>query len=310
MVLEAQWEAKNFNVTLNLNNGNSAFPFLNAIWNEGGNSDKQCTVTYGASYSGLPTAAPTSPGYSFKNWKDVTSDPQHDFPDGNVSLNNQTVLIEQNSTFKAQWTPVDVTLKLNPNISEATPKTVQTATVKFGSFPTTLNSPGQPVIPTRENYMFGGYFDNKTGTNTGQVPSNAVQYYNNMGIGTKQISFTGSKNLYAKWQPESYLVTLHFNLNERTWLGISLYPSKIGWNNNTGKWRGDASNKTITVTYSNKYPKFDSSIGSLPPDTGGYAFNGWYRGTNNTNGVYLPSGRSASAGPASGDTIFDLNSTS
>ena len=39
LVMYAQWEAKDFNVTLNLNNGNDIYPYLNATWGSGENSD-------------------------------------------------------------------------------------------------------------------------------------------------------------------------------------------------------------------------------------------------------------------------------
>lgn len=93
-------------------------------------------------------------------------------------------------------------------------------------------------------------------------------------------------------------------MNSNTWPYINYYPESCGWNGGTG---GKKEDRFTYVTYTRKYPSFASVIGSNPPDHGGYAFNGWYRGNSDENGVYLPS---ESRPKKAGDNVFDLSTTS
>lgn len=121
-MLYALWTAKKFSVTLNLNNGNSTYPYLDAKWSDNTTADKVVeNQTYKQKYSLGISSAPTATGYTFKNWMNGSVTPPYNFPDNNHTLSNQDVLIEDDSTFYAQWTPKDVKLNLNPNITGASP---------------------------------------------------------------------------------------------------------------------------------------------------------------------------------------------
>ena len=54
--------------------------------------------------------------------------------------------------------------------------------------------------PSRTGYTFAGYYTEKDGKGT--------QFYNANGTGTKAWNIDGDKTLYAKWNPQTYIVTL------------------------------------------------------------------------------------------------------
>lgn len=73
----------------------------------------------------------------------------------------------------------------------------KSTTVYYGDTPPKISP------PTYEGYTFQGYWTQPNGT--------GVNYYNNIGNGTRPWTIIGGTTLYAYWQPNSYTVTYSAN---------------------------------------------------------------------------------------------------
>ena len=118
------------------------------------------------------------------------------------------------------------------------------------------------TAPTRPGYAFGGYYDGTNGTGTA--------YYTATGGSANPWNQTGARTLYAKWTPNAYAVTL----------------------DREGGTGGTAS---VTATYGAAMPDITA------PTRTGYAFGGYYGGTNGTGtAYYTAAGKSAHAWDVAG----------
>ena len=153
--LYARWTAKKFVVTLNPNGGECATATK--------------TVTYGQAYGTMPVPSPRT-GYTFAGWYTAKT--------GGKKVTATTVCYATgNYTLYARWTPKTYTVTLNPNggsCSTATKKVTYGQT--YGTLP----------VPTRDGYVFAGWFTTQT-TGGKQVFSSTVCYA------------TGNYTLYARW---------------------------------------------------------------------------------------------------------------
>lgn len=129
----AQWTAKTFTVSYNVNGGNALSPASK-------------TVTYAATYGTLPT--PSRTGYNFAGWYTAAS--------GGSQVSAATkVTITANQTLYAHWTPKTFTVSYNPNGGNAISPASKTVTyaATYGALPT----------PSRTGYTFTGWYTAASG---------------------------------------------------------------------------------------------------------------------------------------------------
>ena len=159
----AHWSAKTFKITLNANGGSC--------------SASSITVTYGGTYSGLPT--PTRSGYKFAGWFTAASG-------GSEVKASQSVPASPALTLYAHWTGNRYTVTLNPNGGVCG---YSTYSVTYGS------AYGSIPIPTRVGYDFTGWY-NSSGTKV-----NSTDIYN----------ILGNSGLTAHWTAHVYTITFNAN---------------------------------------------------------------------------------------------------
>ena len=146
------------------------------------NSGNIASYTYGVGAT-LPTDI-TKTGYTFGGWYD------------NSSCSGSSVLsIASNATddkeFWAKWDTINYTITYNANEGE------------FAVTPVSNYKYGDEIVlatPTREGYDFGGWYNNSNLVGTEFTKVEATE--------------TGNKEFWAKWDVQSYDVTL--NVNEGT----------------------------------------------------------------------------------------------
>ncbi|ADY14262.1 InlB B-repeat-containing protein [Sphaerochaeta globosa] len=173
-------------------------------------------VVYADTYGTLPTASRI--GYAFDGWYTGLNGT------GTEVDETTTVSTTTNHTLHAKWTPLryDITYALNSgtnNASNPSTYTIETTDIILAA-------------PTRTGYSFGGWFADSTFAGSA-VPS-ILQ------------GSTGSKTLYAKWNPLSYDIT---------------YALNSGTNN-----ASNPSTYTIEAT----------DIILAAPTRTGYTFDGWF----------------------------------
>lgn len=197
--LYARWSASEYTVTLY----------------SVGEKYKTFKVTYGETYSGLPT--PPRTGYVFLGW--YADNPEYT-PEPSDSAKVEAtdkVTITNDIYLYAWWEESDVTVTLDPNGGGVTSKTKYVNYGKtYGSFPTAV----------RTGYTFLGWYTAKTG-GTKITASTTV---------TK----TSDHTLYAHWEGLTIRVTLetdggHVNYNgfdakvEGTYSNLPPNPTKTGY---------------------------------------------------------------------------------
>jgi uncharacterized repeat protein (TIGR02543 family) len=156
----AQWTAKSYTVTYNVNGGKAL-------------SARTKTVKYGSAYGTL--AAPARTGYSFAGWWTTKSG-------GTKIAKTTTVETAKAHTLYAHWTAKTYTATFNANGGKVSPvgggdqaKTTKqsvTYAAKFGALP----------APTQTNKIFAGWYTAKSGgtkitkTSTVKITKNTTYY--------------------------------------------------------------------------------------------------------------------------------------
>ena len=167
----AWWSPNQFDVTFDANGGIFA-PISSSTY-----ACEQITYTW---YS-LPPYEPTRTGYKFNGyWTE---------PSGGMRIFTSTgVKLTKAHTLYAQWVGGSVvTVRFNPNGGTVIPnKKDYTAGVPYGSFP----------VPTREHYVFAGWYTEASG-------------------GTKVVEASevpeADRELFAHWTPCRYTIRFHAN---------------------------------------------------------------------------------------------------
>jgi hypothetical protein len=172
----------------------------------------------------LPTN-PTRPGYTFNRWN---------YSSGTTVSTSAFPLT--NTTVDAVWDANQYTVTFDRRGGTGGD---DSRTATFAAAMPTPNT----IAPTRNGYMFDGYFSGTNGTGT--------QYYNANMTSARTWNLTSNTTLYAKWNIESY--TFAFDLN---YIGKPSDPTPITANFGTAiTW---PSNPTRT----------------------GYNFGGWFQEPN------------------------------
>jgi prepilin-type N-terminal cleavage/methylation domain-containing protein/uncharacterized repeat protein (TIGR02543 family) len=168
----ARWTQVAFTITLNPNGGNAITPNTRMTDNSGV-----------LAFSELPT--PTRGGHSFDGWfTSQTGGTQ--ITSGNAASRTFT----SNSTVWARWTPVPANITFNRNHDSGDNTTLHTATTNNMNRATPWPEP-----PTRTGFIFGGWFDARTGGNER----------------TNTSEFTADATLFARWTSTTRTVTLNRN---------------------------------------------------------------------------------------------------
>ena len=279
--LYAQWTAKTFTITFNVNGGSCDTPSK--------------SVTYDLTYGDLPTA--TRVGYTFKGWFTAAS--------GGTQITSTTkVQITSAQTLYARWAAktYTVTLSANGGSVDPTSKSV-TYDSTYGDFPT----------PTRAGYTFKGWFTAASGgtqvTSTTKVQiTDAQTLYaqwtankyiveydangGNVGTSYKQVTYdatygalstpTRTGYTFKGWYTEA---SGGAEVTSSTKVQITsdqiLYAH---WAVNEYTVEFDANGGTVATT--SKNVTYDSTYGDLPtPTRTGYAFKGWYTAASSGNKI-------------------------
>lgn len=204
----------------------------------GGDADANPTSineTYGAKYT-LPTTNPTKTGYTFAGWFTATSG-------GTQVTTDSDVTITAAQTLYAQWTANTTNITLEK----------QSGTGGTDSVTATYDAAMPPItIPTREGYIFNGYFNEAFG---------GKQYYDASGASVENWDIVEpNAMLFAQWT-QQYTVTYDGN----------------------GATSGE-------VVDSNKYVSGDTFT-VLPGDSlvrEGYTFKTWNRAADGGDDEYNP----------------------
>ncbi|MBO7125668.1 MAG: InlB B-repeat-containing protein, partial [Bacteroidales bacterium] len=144
------------------------------------NSGNVANYTYGYGIS-LPSDV-TKPGYSFAGWY-----ADEDFTTARITRVSETM--SGNLVFYAKWTENTYSITLNVNDGTIAEEYVSNYTYGMGS---TL-----PTNVTRQGYTFMGWFVNSNFDGSAVKAVSATEY--------------GDKTFWAKWQVETYTVTLQTN---------------------------------------------------------------------------------------------------
>ncbi|MBP5582574.1 MAG: InlB B-repeat-containing protein, partial [Bacteroidales bacterium] len=144
------------------------------------NSGNVSNYTYGYGIS-LPSDV-TKPGYSFAGWY-----ADEDFTTARITRVSETM--SGNLVFYAKWTENTYSITLNVNDGTIAEEYVSNYTYGMGS---TL-----PTNVTRQGYTFMGWFVNSNFDGSAVKAVSATEY--------------GDKTFWAKWQVETYTVTLQTN---------------------------------------------------------------------------------------------------
>lgn len=222
--LYAKWEAKLITVTLDANGGT-----INGL-------NGTILATYDSTYSGLAsyTAAKVKKaGYTFDGWYTAKNN-------GELVTTKTIVDSTSNITLYAHWTAntYDIGLYVNSDSESADYTVTVTYDGKFGYLPT----------PTKDGYVFNGWYSGKNGTGTQYVAESKVPFEQNG-------SLTCTK-LYASWTVQTYLVILDAN---------------------GGKFDDDNTIKLVQLTYGQTFAdcitdlpiNYGSELSSLNTNAGG-----------------------------------------
>lgn len=218
--LYASWTANTYTITLDAAGGKV--------------SSGSLKVTYGATYSGLPT--PTRTGYTFSGWYTSRTG-------GSKITSSTSVSITANQTLYAQWTVNSYTVSFDANggtVSQPSKSVTYLST--YGTLPTA----------NRTGYTFKGWYTAQSGGT--KVTASTV------------LENAANQTVYAQWTANSYTYNIVYKSSNGTALGTSSVTKTFGSSytiapgkdfsgyttpgSQTVAW--DATSKTITFVYTPK----------------------------------------------------------
>lgn len=214
--------------------------------------DKTITnnVADGSTYTipGYPTQLPKPTGKSFSCWATDAN--------GQNLVADKTMIITQNTHLYAVWKydSFKVTFNLNyDNAPAVTPSEIEVTydDQNYGN--------KSPANPTRDGYVFGGWFDNSHGAGTA-IDLNAP------------VKITADTTLYAKWTPVEPKVSLKYSFpKDALFEGNATVPAPTD-------------PPEFPVKFGEKY---GNKLAQPEPEEIpiGYEFKGWYTTLSDTNQV-------------------------
>ena len=206
---------------------------------KGGDSGSGDFVAVGGKTISAITA-PSKTGYTFAGYWTTENDEsgtKYYNADGSAAVANWPTNLSASLTLYAHWTPnkYDVTLKVNGGTG--TDNQVVQATYD-AAMPLVIKTAGTAIdIPTKTGYTLLGYWDATSGGNQYYAYSGSLSSY-------RTWNKTSDADLYARWQANTYTLTLYKN-------------------------DGSATSTPATATY-------DATISVTPPTRTGYTFTGYW----------------------------------
>lgn len=187
------WSYANYTVTFDPGDGGSVTPTSK-------------TVTYGSTYGTLPT--PSKTGYNFDGW----------FTSGGDQIQaGDTVSLTGNLTLYAHWTVKSTSITFNKRDGTGG---ADSATLTYGQSASDIS------VPTKAGHSFGGYYTESDGTGT-QIYTGGGVF--NPTVNDYVLAHSGSTvNLYAKWTPNAYSVTLELNGGTNNGSALTSYTYGVG----------------------------------------------------------------------------------
>jgi len=180
-VLTAQWEAKTYNITLNKQSGS------------GGTSS--VVATYGQHLPQL-TSLPTRAGYNFEGYFSGINGTGVKYYNAN-GTSAKVYELAQDITLYAHWTSMSYAVMLDSQGGQGGTELI------IATYNQSL--PSLSSLPTKEGYVFNGYFSEKNGLGS--------QYYSANGNGQKKYDLKVGTTFYAYWIEKTwtdYLTTTSF----------------------------------------------------------------------------------------------------
>ncbi len=188
-ILYAGWKINTYKIKFNLNGGsNGQTGFI--------------SVDYGKGLPEISKSIPSKNGYIFKGWYDKT-----DYTKGEQYYNEKceavkALKVSSNITLYAGWSKVIVITKYQVgfNINGGSGSAPKSVSVALGEAMPKITE----TIPTRENYIFMGWYDN-----TDYTKGNKYYTANNKSAR----SYDKKENivLYAGWKPKSIIIEYDCN---------------------------------------------------------------------------------------------------
>ena len=180
----AKWTAKTYTVTYNANGGTGA-------------PDPQ-TKTHGHDLT-LSNKVPTRTGYEFDGWNTQANGNGTSYSPGGKYSENANV------TLYAQWTPSIYKITCDKQSgSGGTAAFYEKYNVGYYSDSKATTKITSIEVPTREGYIFGGYYTEKDGNGTQVVRPDG-------GIVTGITYYKADTTIYAKWTANKYTIVFDGN---------------------------------------------------------------------------------------------------
>ena len=207
--------------------------------------------------SGQTLTPPTREGYIFNGYYDARTGGTKYYSANMTSAHTWDKGTD--SALYAQWLRTINTVTLYQNVDPNNDTLNATVTVNTGSAMPTTNTSGQTLTaPTREGYIFNGYWSERTG---------GTKYYNTNMTSARSWNTYEDGVLYAQWLRTNNKVTLYQNADG---------------NDNT-------INENITVNTGSAMPTTNTSGQTLTaPTREGYIFTGYYDARTGGNMFYNP----------------------
>jgi len=241
--LYAHWEVLASTVTLNANGGS------------GGPSP--VTATYGSAMPAIAsTNLPARTGYTFAGYYDTKTGGTQYYTSSGASA--RTWDKTANTTLYARWTANTYTVTLNQNGGSG----------GSGSVTATYDSAmPSATMPTRNGYVFQGYYD--TNAQTG-----GTQYYTSSGASARTWNKTANTTLYARWKeiaavstaPEGISGLVYTSQPQALVTGgqvkntdVSKMQYRLGTN---GSWSDDIPTQTAAENYTVYYKAISTNTDS------------------------------------------------
>ena len=267
ITLYAVWEPKQFTVTLDASPGT----FSN------GSKTKEIVVQYGSNANNTLSDIPVRPGYTLTGFYEdsfIVYDGNGQYSTTNgywdstgcyaqdyfFMSSGPDAPIDTSIIYKAKWTVNTYTITFNKNGGSGGTNSVS------ATYDAAL--PALSSLPTKEGYVFAGYYDAVTG---------GKQYYDGDGEGVATWDKTENTTLYARWSVADLPVTYNKNTTDSV---TDMPESQIA---QTGK----------SFTFSALVPKRSSK----------WVFKGWCESADGTGTLYSP-GQTIRYGETEGMTLY------
>ena len=180
--------------------------------------------------------APTKTGYTFGGYYTQENGGGTQYYNGSMA-STRAWDIANNATLYAKWTAKTYTVSFNVNGGSGSGYQTANVTATYDAAMPTIST----TAPTKTGYTFDGWYDTSAATG-------GTQYYTAAGASAKTWDKTSNTTLYARWNINSYTLTI---------------------NPNGGTWNSKTASTTVTQNYNTTYNVLNNATRT------GYIFAGW-----------------------------------